>query len=81
MNLHMVKTADLRQILATRARAKFPYRINFTRLSNEVFSEMEDWCKSNCRGLWNSHISYAYYFQFDNDQDAVMFNLKYGHIK
>ena len=81
MNLHMIEPMDLRRVLASRARTKFSHRINFHEVSHRQFSEMHDWCENNCRGLWNSHNRYAFYFQFEDDQDAVMFNLKYGHIK
>lgn len=81
MNMHMIEPMDLRRVLASRARTKFPYRINFIEISQRQFSEMHDWCEHNCKGLWNSHNRYAFYFQFDNNQDVVMFNLKYGHIK
>ena len=78
MNLHMVETADIRKILATRARTKFAHRVDFKDLQQSRVDEMTQWCEKNCQGLWNSHNRFAHYFQFDNERDAMLFMLKYG---
>lgn len=74
----MVETADLRRILATRARTRFPHRIDFRDLSQATIDEMTQWCEKNCKGLWDSHNRFAHYFRFEDDRDAMMFMLKYG---
>jgi hypothetical protein len=67
--------------LATRARAVFPYRINFERIGYETLPKMKEWCKANCKGLWRNEQVHAIYFQFENDYDAMMFMLKWGSAK
>lgn len=39
---------------------------------------MEDWCGENCKGLWRSHSTYAIYWQFEEEKDAIMFMLRWG---
>lgn len=71
-------TISLEKILATRARVVFPYRINFSEILYDNFPLMEEWCIENCSGLWRNHHTYALYWQFDNEQDAMMFMLRWG---
>ena len=71
-------TISLKQILATRARAVFPYRINFDKILYGNVSLMEDWCRENCSGLWRNHTIHALYWQFDDERDATMFMLRWG---
>jgi hypothetical protein len=73
-----IKTPTLNSILATRARATFPYRINFNTVGYETLPRMKEWCESNCKGLWRNEQTHAIYFQFENDHDATMFMLKWG---
>ncbi len=70
------KVATLGQLLATRARATFPYRVNFDDQVSTL--KMESWCTANCKGIWRSHTEYATYYQFQEDTDAIMFMLKFG---
>jgi len=79
----MVKTkiATLNEILATRARAIFPYRINFETVGYETIDQMKAWCESNCKGLWRNEQTHALYFQFAEDIDATMFMLRWGGAK
>jgi hypothetical protein len=72
------KVTTLNEILATRARAMFPYRINFATVGYQVFPKMEGWCENNCKGLWRCEKFHALYFQFENDHDATMFMLRWG---
>ena len=72
------KVATLSELLATRARAVFPYRVNFNQITVAQVEEMAVWCINNCRGLWREEHHYALYFQFEDDYDAMMFMLKFG---
>ena len=72
------KVATLSELLATRARAVFPYRVNFNQITVAQVEEMAVWCINNCRGLWREEHHHALYFQFENDYDAMMFMLKFG---
>jgi hypothetical protein len=76
MNKHCV--GSLREILSTRAKMKFDRRINFENISPERYGLMKQWCDENCQGFWNSNSTYAVYFQFENDRDAMMFALKWA---
>lgn len=73
-----MKTADLQDILATRARAIFSHRINFDTIEYESLDLMREWCKDNCTGPWKLEHVHALYFQFENDRDATMFMLRWG---
>lgn len=76
-----VKTADLREILATRARATFSHRINFDTIGYDSMDLMRQWCNDNCTGLWRLEHVHALYFQFENDRDAMLFMLRWGGAK
>lgn len=73
-----LKVASVDEILATRARATFPYRINFQTAGYETVPKMKQWCEENCEGLWRSETVHALYFQFSEERDAMMFMLKWG---
>lgn len=73
-----LKVASVNEILATRARATFSYRINFDNIRLGNVEKMKVWCDSNCQGLWRSETYYALYFQFEIEQDATMFMLRWG---
>ena len=73
-----LKVASVNEILATRARATFPYRINFQTLSYDAVPKMKEWCEKNCQGLWRAESYYALYFQFEEEKDATMFMLRWG---
>lgn len=73
-----IKIPTLNSILSTRARATFPYRINFNTVGYETLPKMKEWCESNCKGLWRNEQVHAIYFQFENDYDATVFMLKWG---
>jgi hypothetical protein len=72
------KVTTLNEILATRARTMFPYRVNFNNIPVAQVEEMAVWCINNCTGLWREEHIHALYFQFENDYDAMMFMLKFG---
>lgn len=69
---------SLSQVLATRARAMFPYRINFQTVGYQTLPLMKSWCEVNCKGLWRCESHYALYFQFENEYDATMFMLRWS---
>ena len=73
-----IKIGSLNEILATRSRAIFPYRINFQSVGYETLPAMKQWCETNCKGIWRSEQVHAIYFQFSDDYDATMFMLKWG---
>ena len=75
------KVATLNEILATRARAMFPYRINFNKVGHGNIDSMTEWCENNCKGLWRQETYHALYWQFSDDYDATMFMLKWGGAK
>jgi hypothetical protein len=79
MGLSTVTT--LNEILATRARAIFPYRINFQETLVETLPEMKQWCETNCKGIWRNEQIHAIYFQFSDNYDATMFMLRWGSAK
>lgn len=74
-----MKTANIQQILSTRARATFPYRINFDNIRLGNVKLMNDWCEEKCEGLWRSETYHALYFQFAEEKDATMFMLRWGN--
>jgi hypothetical protein len=69
---------DIREIIRTRARNIYAYRINFQEVGYETLPKMKAWCESNCEGLWDSHSTYALYFRFAEERDATMFMLRWG---
>ena len=75
------KPADIGEILATRARNVFSHRINFDYVGLENKHEMNQWCEQNCRGIWRSETYFALYWQFTDEQDAMMFMLRWGGDK
>lgn len=75
------KVATLNEILATRARAMFPYRINFNKVAYGNVDLMKEWCENNCKGLWRQETYHTLYWQFADDYDATMFMLKWGGAK
>jgi hypothetical protein len=72
------KIATLDEILVTRAKIKFPYRVNFNNITRNQIEEMASWCINNCKELWREEHYHALYFQFTDKRDAVMFMLKFG---
>jgi hypothetical protein len=72
------KVGTLSEILSTRSRAIFPYRINFENIGLEALTKMKEWCEENCKGLWRCEQFFALYFQFENNYDATMFMLRWG---
>ena len=78
MVMAKTRVATLNELLATRARAVFPYRVNFNNITHNQIEEMAVWCINNCQGLWREEHYHALYFQFENDSDAMMFMLKFG---
>jgi len=78
MVMAKTKVGTLNELLAIRARAVFPYRVNFNQIPIAQIEEMAVWCINNCTGLWREEHYHALYFQFENDYDAMMFMLKFG---
>lgn len=73
-----MKTATINDILATRSRAVFSHRVNFSQVGYNNLNTMREWCETNCQGLWRCNVIHALYFQFENDSDATMFMLRWG---
>ncbi len=72
------KIASLNELLATRARTVFPYRVNFNNITHNQIEEMASWCINNCKEPWREEHYHALYFQFTDERDAMMFMLKFG---
>lgn len=72
------KIATLGQLLATRVKVTWPYRINLRVNSAAELDKMRDWCENHAKGKWRVSTEFIDYFQFQDDADAVMFMLKFG---
>jgi len=72
------KIASLDQLLATRAKMTWPYRINLQQPSLRQRDAMYAWCENNLKGMWRMSSEFANYFQFAEERDAIMFMLKFG---
>ena len=72
------KVATLGELLATRVRTVFPYRINFNKVDYSNLESMRHWCHKNCKSIWRCESHHALYFQFEDDYDATMFMLRWG---
>lgn len=68
----------IREVLATRARGTFNYRINFDLIALANLDLMRAWCPEKCTGLWRCESTHALYFQFEESRDATMFMLRWG---
>ena len=73
-----MRTASVQEIMATRARATFAYRINFQEVGYLTLPKMKEWCEEKCEGLWRFQSTHALYFQFAEERDATMFMLRWG---
>jgi hypothetical protein len=73
-----MRIASVQEILATRARATFNYRINFDKIGLSNLESMRHWCYKNCTGLWRCEATHALYFQFEESRDATVFMLRWG---
>jgi hypothetical protein len=73
-----LRTVSIQEILATRARATFNYRVNFDSILRDNVEVMQQWCEKNCEGLWRCETHFALYFQFEEEKDATMFMLRWG---
>jgi hypothetical protein len=78
MVMAKTKLGTIDEVLSTRVRAVFPYRVNFDQINVAQIEEMAVWCINNCRALWREEHYHALYFQFEDDYDAMMFMLKFG---
>ena len=76
-----LRTASVQEILATRSRATFNYRVNFETIAYDNLPLMKEWCEQHCSGLWRAESHYALYFQFADEKDATMFMLKWSNAK
>jgi hypothetical protein len=68
----------LLELLNTRVRQRWNYRINFDRITHGNENLMNQWCEKNCEGSWNSETKFSLYWQFDSERDAMMFKLRWG---
>lgn len=71
-------TSSLEDILATRVRRDFLYRVNFKKVLQDNIPLMEEWCQENCRDKWRKSINFVCYWQFESEIDATMFTLRWG---
>ena len=78
IGLGKTQIGNVQEILATRARATFAYRINFDNIGYDTLPKMKAWCEEKCEGLWRNEQYYALYFQFELERDATMFMLRWG---
>lgn len=78
MVMAKTKIASLGELLATRARATFRYRVNFDTVALHNLDVMREWCNENCKDIWRCESYHALYFQFANNYDATMFMLRWG---
>jgi hypothetical protein len=72
------KVGSLNDILASRSRITYRYRVNFDNIPLDNITRMKEWCEQNCKGIWRAETFFALYFQFDDDNDATMFMLRWG---
>ena len=78
MVMAKTRVGTINEVLRTRARAVFPYRVNFNQITVAQVEEMAVWCINNCKELWREEHYHALYFQFTDERDAMMFMLKFG---
>jgi hypothetical protein len=74
----VLRLPTLGEVLATRVRTTFPYRINFNKIDYHNLQPMKDWLSKNCKGIYRFELVHAIYVQFVEEQDALMFMLKWG---
>ena len=72
------KIGSLNEILGSRSRSVFLHRVNFESISYDNLEQMKSWCEDNCKSIWRCNHTYALYFQFESDHDAMMFMLRWG---
>jgi hypothetical protein len=73
-----LKLSNLQEVMATRARATFSYRINFQTVGHDTLIKMKEWSAENCQGLWRCESYHALYWQFEDEHDAMMFMLRWS---
>lgn len=71
------KIATLDEIMSTRVKQQWMYRVDVT-VTSEEMDKMTAWCETNARGAWRVNTRFIEYFQFEKDSDAMMFMLKFG---
>lgn len=75
-----LKIASLKDILATRFRATYSHRVNFSKVGYENMPKMTQWCKDHCEGKWREESYHALYWQFELEKDATMFMLRWSGV-
>ena len=73
-----MNTVSIDEILATRMRSEWPYRVNFDQIGYPTLDQMKEWCEKNCRGAYRFEFVHALYFQFKEEQDAFLFKLRWS---
>lgn len=76
-----LKIATVQEILSTRSRATFAYRVNFDQVGYDTLPKMKAWCEEQCDDIWRCESVHALYFQFAGERDATMFMLRWGHAE
>jgi hypothetical protein len=68
----------LLELLNTRVRQHWNYRINFEQIGHPTLDLMKKWCEDNCQGRYNFNHVHALYFQFELERDAMLFKLRWS---
>lgn len=64
---------ELERTMLTRVKFKWAHRFFFNSYN---ISEINKWCERNCRGAFRITQEHQY-IQFEDDQDAVLYSLKW----
>lgn len=74
----MIDSRQLEQLMSTRARSEYRYQITIGGPKDiRHIADMDLWCSKNCKGKWKVNSVFLCYYQFEEEQDAVMFTLKW----
>ena len=68
----------IEDVLATRMRSEWPYRVNFDQIGYPALDDMKLWCEKNCQGQYRFEFVHALYFQFKEERDAFLFKLRWS---
>jgi hypothetical protein len=74
----MPKIDTIENVLATRMRSEWPYRVNFDQIGYSALDQMKQWCESNCTAGYRFEHVHALYFQFKEERDAFLFKLRWS---
>lgn len=64
--------------MSTRARSVYRHQVTMgSYIDIGKVAEMDVWCSKNCQGKWHVNTAFVCYYQFEEEQDAIMFTLKW----